>query len=236
MSGQSFDLYLLVVYFIYGLAFFGMGLTLALESGRSPALAETRLLHPLAAFGMIHGVHEWLDSYLLQPVAMGIQVPGWLLWMRLGLLFSSFCFLLIYGILTLRIHPFKGGAFIYMAWGALAVYGLGILASAIFTYRTGTTLLVNVFDVLIRYLLAVPAGFLAALALRAEALDALSSGRRKVMILRPDATIRASDRYVPGTPPKLNRVSYSYWFSHSSGQSTVGCAHHTQFIARHTDC
>jgi signal transduction histidine kinase len=189
MTSHSFDLVLLVVYFIYGLAFFGMGLTLALESGRSPALAETRLLHPLAAFGMIHGVHEWLDSYLLQPVAMGIQVPGWLLWMRLGLLFSSFCFLLIYGILTLRIHPFKGGAFIYMAWGALAVYGLGILASAIFTYRTGTTLLVNVFDVLIRYLLAVPAAFLAAVALRAEALDALSSGRRRVMVFLSWAAI-----------------------------------------------
>jgi predicted Na+-dependent transporter len=58
MSGQSFDLVLLVVYFAYGLAFFGMGLTLALESERSPALAEARLLRPLAAFGMIHGVHE----------------------------------------------------------------------------------------------------------------------------------------------------------------------------------
>jgi signal transduction histidine kinase len=189
MPGQSFDLVLLVVYFAYGLAFFGMGLTLALESGRSPALAETRLLRPLAAFGMIHGVHEWLDSYLLQPVAMGIQLPAWLLWLRLGLLAGSFCFLLVYGLLTLRVHPLKPGITAYVFWGTLAVYELGILASAVFTYRTGTTLLVNVFDVLTRYLLAVPAAVLAAVALRAEALSALTGGRRRVMVFLTWAAI-----------------------------------------------
>jgi signal transduction histidine kinase len=189
MAGQSFDLVLLVVYFAYGLAFFGMGLTLALESERSPALAEARLLRPLAAFGMIHGVHEWLDSYLLQPVAGGLQLPAWLLWLRLGLLAASFGSLLVYGVLTLRVHPLTSGPSTYLGWIALVVYGLGILASAVFTYRTGTTLLVNVFDVLIRYLLAVPAAFLAALALRAEALSAQKAGRRRVMILLTWAAI-----------------------------------------------
>ena len=189
MAGQSFDLVLLVVYFAYGLAFFGMGLTLALESERSPALAEARLLRPLAAFGMLHGAHEWLDSYLLQSVAEGLQLPAWILWLRLGLLAASFIPLLVYGILTLRIHPLKPGASAYVGWGALAVYVLGILASAVFTYRTGTTLLVNVYDVLARYLLAVPAAFLAALALRAEALNALTGGRRRVMVFLTWAAI-----------------------------------------------
>ena len=182
MTGQSFDLVLLVVYFAYGLAFFGMGLTLALESERSPALAEARLLRPLAAFGMIHGAHAWLDSYLLQPVAEGLQLPAWLLWLRLGLLAASFGSLLVYGVLTLRVHPLTPGPSTYLGWIALVVYGLGILASAVFTYRTGTTLLVNVFDVLIRYLLAVPAAFLAAMALRAEALSAQKAGRGRVMV------------------------------------------------------
>ncbi len=189
MAGQSFDLVLLVVFFAYGLAFFGMGLTLALESERSPALTEARLLRPLAAFGMIHGAHEWLESYLLQSIAGGLQLPAWLLWLRLGMLALSFCSLLVYGILTLRIHPLKPGVFAYAGWGTLTVYGLGILASAVFTYRTGTTLLVNVFDVLTRYLLAVPAAFLAAVALRTEALSALTSGRRRVMVFLTWAAI-----------------------------------------------
>jgi signal transduction histidine kinase len=189
MPSLTFDPVLLVVYFLYGLAFFGLGLTLALESERSPALAEARLLRPLAAFGMLHGAHEWLDSYLLQPVAGGMQLPAWLLWLRLGMLIASFCSLLLYGILTLRVHPLEPSISSYFGWGALAVFELGILASTVLTYRTGTTLLVNVFDVLTRYLLAVPAAFLAAIALRAEAHSAQIAGRRRVMVFLTWAAI-----------------------------------------------
>jgi signal transduction histidine kinase len=189
MSGQSLNLVLLIVYFAYGLAFFGMGLTLALESERSPALTEARLLRPLAAFGMIHGVHEWLDSYLLQPVAGGIQLPPWVLWLRLGLLVASFCSLLIYGIRTLRAQTIKPGISIYLVWGVLIIYGLFILGNAVFTYRVGTTLLVNLYDVLSRYLLAVPGAILAAMALRAEAINALTAGKRRVMVFLTWAAI-----------------------------------------------
>ncbi len=189
MSGQSFNLVLLIVYFAYGLAFFGMGLTLALESERSPALTEARLLRPLAAFGMIHGVHEWLDSYLLQPLSGGLQLPPWVLWLRLGLLVASFCSLLIYGIETLSAQTIKPGISMYFVWGVLIVYGVFILGSAILTYRVGTTLLVNLYDVLSRYLLAVPGAVLAAMALRAEALSALSAGKRRVMVFLTWAAI-----------------------------------------------
>jgi signal transduction histidine kinase len=189
MNGQPFDLLLLVVYFAYGLSFFGMGLTLALESERSPALAETRLLRPLAAFGIIHGVHEWIDSYLIQPVANGIQLPGWLLWLRLALLAASFGSLLVYGVQTMRVHTLERGPLVTLGWSVVVIYELGILVSAIFTYRTGTTLLVNVFDVLIRYLLAIPASFLAALSLRIEALSAIKVGRRQVMVFLTWAAI-----------------------------------------------
>jgi signal transduction histidine kinase len=189
MINPSFDLVLQVVYFAYGLAFFGLGLTLALESGRSPALAETRLLRPLAVFAMIHGAHAWLDSYLLQPVTEGLELPAWLLWLRLGLLAASFGSLLVYGILTLHVHPLSPGITTFLGWGVLAIYGIGILASSVFTYRTGTTLLVNVFDVLIRYLLAVPAAFLAALALLVEAFSAQKGGRKQVMVFLTWAAI-----------------------------------------------
>ncbi len=218
MSSQTFDMVLLVVYFAYGLAFFGMGLTLALESERSPALADARLLRPLAAFGMIHGVHEWLDSYLLQPIAGGIQLPAWVLWLRLGLLVGSFSALLIYGILTLRAHPLKPGIFTYAFWVVLILYVLGILTSAIFTYRTGTTLLVNLYDVLCRYLLAVPAAVLAAVSLRAEAISAANLNRRRVMTLpylsgnrlwtlRPDAIICPGNRHVSSANLKIQPLS-----------------------------
>ena len=86
-----------LVFFVYGLAFFGMGITMAIESGRSPALAQARVLRPLAAFGLIHGTHEWMESYLMQAEAFGTSLPGWMPWLRLGFLYASFTSLFLYG-------------------------------------------------------------------------------------------------------------------------------------------
>ena len=110
---------------------------------------------------------------------MGIQLPAWLLWLRLGLSGGLILFPIGLWDLNPPCSPVETRNIHLSLLGCvLVVYGLGILASAVFTYRTGTTLLVNIFDVLTRYLLAVPAAFLAALALRTEALSALS-GRPK---------------------------------------------------------
>ena len=46
---------IILVFFIYGLAFFTMGIVMLLESSRSPILAATRALLLLAAFGILHG-------------------------------------------------------------------------------------------------------------------------------------------------------------------------------------
>ena len=222
MPDQPFDLILLVVYFAYGLAFFGMGLTLALETDRSPVLAEARLLRPLAVFGLLHGAHEWLDSYLLQPVSAGMRLPGWLLWLRLGMLTVSFGCLLLYAIRTLQVHPLEHSIPTYAGWAALVLYVLVIMASAVFTYRTGTTLLVNIFDVLTRYLLAVPAAFLAAVALRAEGRSALSLGRKRVMVFLTWAAIGfglygLSQLFVPAIDMFPARIVNSTFFRISMG-------------------
>ena len=52
---------IVIVFFIYGLAFFSMGLVMSLEAGRYPSLGDARILLPLAFFGFIHGIHEWLS-------------------------------------------------------------------------------------------------------------------------------------------------------------------------------
>src|SRR5512143_1945637 len=98
---------LILTYFIYGLAFFAMGLAMLLETGRSPALAEGRNLRFLAAFGIIHGTHEWLESYLLQAQSAGTPMAAWLAWFRLCLLVSSFVALFIYSYSTLRLESTK---------------------------------------------------------------------------------------------------------------------------------
>jgi signal transduction histidine kinase len=48
-----------LVYFVYGLVFFLLGFAIALQSYRHTRLELARSLKWLAAFGIIHGIHEW---------------------------------------------------------------------------------------------------------------------------------------------------------------------------------
>jgi signal transduction histidine kinase len=169
-----------LVFFIYGLAFFGMGITMALESGRSPALAQARVLRSLAAFGLIHGAHEWMEAYLLQAVALGTALPTWLPWLRLSFLVASFAFLLWYGIqMLLLVSPYNSGKRT-LRFSIFGLYVLFIVSNAISAYRAMAIPLVPLLDVLARYLLAVPAAMLAALALHAQARGMFQNRRTRL--------------------------------------------------------
>jgi signal transduction histidine kinase len=158
-----------LVFFVYGLAFFGMGITIALESGRSPALAQARVLRPLAAFGLIHGTHEWMEAYLLQAKALGAVLPTWLPWLRLGFLIISFACLCWYGIQMLLLVTPRNPGKRMIRFSIFGFYAFFIIGSTISAYLTSPIPLVPLLDVLGRYLLAVPAATLAALALRSQA-------------------------------------------------------------------
>lgn len=162
---------LFLIFFVYGLSFFCMGLAMAMEAGRSSALAEARVLTPLAGFGLIHGTHEWLESYLLQASSLGTPLPNWLPWLRLGLLIGSFLSLLVFAFQALRLvkRPLRRDHRIMAAM--LAGYFVFILLSAALTYQQGQVPWSNVVDALARYLLAVPASMLAAMGLRARSLQ-----------------------------------------------------------------
>ena len=124
-----------LVFFVYGLAFLGMGIAMALESGRSPALAQARVLRFLAAFGLIHGTHEWMESYLLQAGSLGTLLPNWLPWLRLGFLVTSFASLFLYGIkMLLLVSPYRRGKriFRFSVFGAYALFILVNIGSAHF--------------------------------------------------------------------------------------------------------
>ena len=54
---------IIVVFFFYGLAFFAMGLALALANRRSSEFRFALAIVPLAAFGMLHGIHEWVEMF-----------------------------------------------------------------------------------------------------------------------------------------------------------------------------
>jgi len=173
----ALNLGLFFVFFVYGVAFLGMGIAMLLEAGRSPALAEARLLRPLAVFGILHGLHEWLEFFLLQASWLGVQIPPQISWYRVGLLLLSFGSLLIYSIQAFHQSRPQGAA-IYLA--LLGGYVLFIAGNAIASYPGIVTTDIPIpgfADAMIRYLMAVPGALLAATGLHFQSRHVRHEGR-----------------------------------------------------------
>lgn len=175
-TGFHFDI--LLIFFIYGLAFFAMGLAMALEIGRFPSLVNVNLLVPLAGFGILHGLHEWFEVYLMQIVWLGAEFPEWIAWSRLVLLAISFCMLIVFGTRAFRESKHKNKRMTMLGLGVLGIYFLAILFSAVLSAKANEISALHVSDALIRYLLAVTGGTFAALGLRLQALQVRAEGRR----------------------------------------------------------
>ncbi len=160
-----------IVYFIYGLAFFSMGLAMMFEARRSPLLAEARALWPLALFGLVHGVHEWLEMMLDIRAWFNLADPAYTSGVRLFMLVISFIFLLLFALQTLR-RGDEHTSFQNLEIGAafLVVYAVLFVLSSLTHPETLEHRIAHA-DVLARYTLAVPGAALAALALNRQALQ-----------------------------------------------------------------
>lgn len=162
MTIYGLHLDLVLIFFIYGLAFFTMGVALVLETLRAPALAERRVLHPLAVFGMLHGIHEWMEIILLQGVWMGLPFPPELNWLRVGLLVVSFIPLVGFGLLMV---PLKGWKLMASLFGFLLFFGALLMVYS----QPDRAITWEITDPITRYALAVPGGILAGLGLNTRA-------------------------------------------------------------------
>ena len=164
---------IVLIFFVYGLAFFSMGIALSLETLRSPRLAERRVLRPLAIFGLLHGMHEWIEILLLQGVWLGVPFPEQINWLRYALLVISFIPLVYFGLLML-IGPERGiGLPVAILSGMLLIYALVLIVVT----RQRPDLLLAPADTLARYFLAVPGGILAGLGLRKRSREVELEGR-----------------------------------------------------------
>jgi len=93
----SIDLALIL--FVYGLVFFTLGLVVALFSRRSSRLELARSLKWLAAFGLLHGLNEWSELFILAyDNQFGLSIFILLEDFQLILLAVSFACLLQFGI------------------------------------------------------------------------------------------------------------------------------------------
>ncbi len=166
---------LTITFFIYGLAFFCMGLALFLESSRSPFLTEGKVLLPLALYGLVHGSHEWLEMFLYtQPNSSNAIIL-----VRLILLVISFSCLLLFGIRsfvpnarTITLLPVMAG--ILVGFGCVM-----LLDYYLHTHQTFQIALGHV-DVLARYSLGVTGAIVAGAALVFHTNQARRVGRNKL--------------------------------------------------------
>src|SRR5512139_4054849 len=93
-----------IIYFAYGLAFFTMGLAVALQSRQFSRLELARSLNWLAGFGILHGLNEWGDLFIpIQTTYLATPVVNLLYVVQLVLLALSFTCLFAFGVSLLKI-------------------------------------------------------------------------------------------------------------------------------------
>ena len=157
--------YIIVVYFCYGLAFFSMGLLVIMEGNRASDLRLRKALRPLAGFGIVHGLHEWVEMFEQMEVLIGHELSVVPDYVRLGLLAISFVSLIAFGtyLLAYTETAQRVITLVPIALEAIWVFGL-----ATFRGRYPPDEIWAVADVWTRYILAMPGGLLAAIGLVAQ--------------------------------------------------------------------
>jgi signal transduction histidine kinase len=200
---ELFETNRIIVLTVYGQVFFVLGLAVALQSLKRSSLALARPLPWLAAFGIVHGFHEW--GYLFIPIQSGyLPLPATeaLLVVQLVMKGASFALLLQFGVELLaaithlpilpRLRLLPAAAF--LAWmGATLALSAGVAAfvpdaSAWLPEgridealaRVGAPLAVG--DVLARWMLALPGSALAVWGLLASAAAVQAVARPPVVL------------------------------------------------------
>ena len=147
--------YLDVIYLLYGLALFTMGVVVWLEASRPTSLPLARPLPFLALFGILHSIHEWGEWFV--PIHQADHpIP---LLADLTLLALAFFLLAEFGLRLLSLDGWPSAREARLTLGFLFLVGEGIIAA-----RWGGELdaWVPAADAWTRYALAIPAALLAA--------------------------------------------------------------------------
>lgn len=172
---------IVVVYFVYGLAFFSMGLVVWLEARRNSEFRIARAMGLLAGFGIVHGLHEWFEMFQILSQSEAANIPGWLLLdeIRIPHLVVSFLLLVVFGVrLQYAIHRKDGHEqrFAYLAATMLFVVWLLSVLVTRYVYEPDQAEFVTASDVLSRYIIGIPGAILAAWAIILEQRSFRSKG------------------------------------------------------------
>jgi signal transduction histidine kinase len=158
---------LTLIYFVYGLSFFCMGLLAGIEGGRSSDARLRHALRPLAVFGLTHGIHEWLEMFHAAHL-LPLQSAAGLGWSALVLALLAFSFLSLaaFGASLLSSSARFRRYSMLVPVCLVAIWGVGVFTLQ--AYYGGASDVWDMADVWTRYSLAMPAALLAAAGLVAQ--------------------------------------------------------------------
>ncbi|KAA3661800.1 MAG: hypothetical protein DWQ04_15350 [Chloroflexi bacterium] len=155
----------LLVFFVYGQVFFVLGLAIALQSWRHSRLELARSLRWLAAFGIVHGIHEWGTIFIPMQAASETVLFTLLHIFQVFTLAISFGFLFQFGVDLFRQH---WSWLIYLPSIVVICWGIVFVVPNFFS-GNWTTLWHTNASIWARYLIGFPAGLLSAFGLRYQA-------------------------------------------------------------------
>lgn len=171
------DVQFALVFFFYGLAFFSMGLAILLELNKCSDPRLRHALRPLAAFGFIHGAHEWIEMFE-RLNALPFQDEALVFWDALRLMFLAFSFLSLgaFGASLLARNEAQRRVSMVLPLTLTGLWGLGLLA-----LRQNFTAdeIVTVTDVWTRYVLAIPSALIACVGLVVQQREFRQAGLAK---------------------------------------------------------
>ncbi len=161
---------MILVWFIYGLAFFALGLVILVYPKKGSRFDLARYIWMIGAFGLVHGLNEWLDMFIRIG---GPLSPDLLVHVRTFVLPASFLCLVQFGA-TILSQQAKGRRFLRTIPALLVV---GWLATYLLGEPSSRSLMENIWS---RYLLCVPGTLLTAWALLLEIRRFRAMGLRSV--------------------------------------------------------
>ncbi len=156
---------IIAIYFFYGLAFFSMGLLVAMEGGRSSDDRVRKALRPLAGFGLVHAAHEWIEMFVPIQALGGHNVTAIYFVIQLCTLSFSFLSLAAFGGYLLAKDEVAQRISLMIPLGLEAIWVFGLVS---IKGHYPSNELFNITQSWTRYALAIPASILAAAGLIAQ--------------------------------------------------------------------
>lgn len=151
---------IIIVYFFYGLSFFIMGLAILFEFGHTSKLDFARALRLLIVFGLIHGLHEWIEMFMIIHSRINGPITSpWVFPYRMFALAVSFLFLIAFGA-RLITGVEKRRLYIGIFVTITTIWIIGLLG--VLNNQNTNEMKTIAADVYTRYALAIPGAILAA--------------------------------------------------------------------------